>query len=72
LLAAALSFALCAHLCLVHRPFPVLLLLLFFCSKFAVPEARWYWIKLSALAAAHDCEALDAHVHCAHTPVINA
>ncbi|WIA22377.1 hypothetical protein OEZ85_004684 [Tetradesmus obliquus] len=29
-------------------------------SKFAVPEARWYWVKLGALAAAHDWEALDA------------
>jgi hypothetical protein len=30
------------------------------CSKFAVPEARWYWLKLGALAAAHDWEGLDA------------
>lgn len=23
-------------------------------KTFAVPEARWYWLKLTALAAAHD------------------
>ncbi|KAF6254839.1 vacuolar protein sorting-associated protein 16 [Scenedesmus sp. NREL 46B-D3] len=30
------------------------------CIKFAVPEVRWYWVKLGALAAAHDWEGLDA------------
>lgn len=25
-------------------------------KTFSVPEARWYWLKLTALAAAHDWE----------------
>lgn len=28
-------------------------------KQFAVPEARWYWLKVTALAAAHEWDALD-------------
>eukprot|EP00878_Enallax_costatus_P027161 GHUV01029216.1.p1 GENE.GHUV01029216.1~~GHUV01029216.1.p1 ORF type:complete len:582 (+),score=119.59 GHUV01029216.1:259-2004(+) len=28
-------------------------------KQFAVPDTRWYWLKISALAAAHDWDGLD-------------
>lgn len=38
-------------------------------KTFSVPEARWYWLKLTALAAAHDWEGLDAFAAERRSPI---
>ncbi|KAF8057673.1 VCL1 [Scenedesmus sp. PABB004] len=38
-------------------------------KSFGVPEPRWYWIKLRALAAAHDWDALDAWLGEKRSPI---